>query len=156
MTAYEELLQEAEDNGIEVIEFTFRGANKGMYADSTIAIRKDIETTTEKKCILCEELEHSYTTVGNIIDLEPVQNRKQEQLARNRSYERLIPLKSIIKASVECCTNLHELAESLDVTETLLKEALNYYQSKYGLFKEVDNYCIYFSPLTVCKYEYKK
>ncbi len=156
MTAYEELLQEAEDNNIEVIEFTFRGANKGMYADSVIAIRKDIETTTEKKCILCEELEHSYTTVGNITDLKPVQNRKQEQIARNRSYERLIPLKLIIKASIECCTNLHELAEYIDVTENFLREALEYYQGKYGLYKEVDNYCIYFSPLTVCKYEYKK
>lgn len=156
MTAYEELLQEAEDNDIEVIEFTFRGSNKGMYADSVIAIRKDIETTAEKKCILCEELEHSYTTVGNIIDLGPVQNRKQERIARNRSYERLVPLKLIIKASVECCVNLHELAEYVDVTEEVLKEALEYYQNKYGLYKEVDNYCIYFSPLTVCKYEYKK
>lgn len=59
MTAYEELLQEAEDNNIEVIEFTFRGTNKGMYADGVIAIRRDIETVIEKKCILCEELEQS-------------------------------------------------------------------------------------------------
>ena len=156
MTAYEELLQEAEDNNIEVIEFTFRGANKGMYADSTIAIRKDIETTTEKKCILCEEIEHYYTSVGNIIDLKSVKNRKQEQIARNRSYERLVPLKSIIAASFECCTNIYELAEYLDVTESFLKEALQHYQSKYGLYTEVDNHCIYFSPLSVCRYKYKK
>ena len=32
MTAYEELLQEAEDNNIEVMEFIFRGSNKGMYS----------------------------------------------------------------------------------------------------------------------------
>ncbi|WP_313413218.1 ImmA/IrrE family metallo-endopeptidase [Sedimentibacter sp.] len=156
MIAYEELLQEAEDNNIEVIEFTFRGTNKGMYADGVIAIRRDIETVIEKKCILCEELEHAYTTVGDITGLETIQNRKQEQIARNRSFERLIPLKSIIKASFTYCTSLYELAEHLDVTEEFLKEAIEYYQSKYGLYKEVDNYCIYFSPLTVCKYKYEK
>lgn len=155
MTAYEELLQEADDEDIEVIEFTFHGNNKGMYSDGIIAIRKDIETTTERKCTLCEELEHHYTSVGNILDLRLIQNRKQERIARNRSYERLIPLKSIIKASYECCTNLYELAEYLDVTEGFLKESLEYYQSKYGLYIELDNYCIYFSPLSVCKYNYK-
>lgn len=156
MTAYEELIQEADDNGIEVIEFTFRGNNKGMYADSVIAIRNDIETIAEKKCILCEELEHSYTSTGNILDLEPVQNRKQEQIARKWAYERLVPLKSIVQASFDGCANLYELAEYLDVTEDFLREALTFYQDKYGLFTEVDNYCIYFSPLTVCKYKYKK
>ncbi len=156
MTAYEELLQEAEDNNIEVIEFMFHGTNKGMYADSTIAIRKDIKTTVEKKCTLCEELEHAYTSTGNILDLKSVQNRKQEQIARKRSFERLVPLKSIIKASFESCASLYELAEYLDVTEKFLKDALTYYQSKYGLYTEVGNYCVYFSPLTVCKYKYKK
>lgn len=155
MTAYEELLQEAEDEGIEVIDFTFHGTNKGMYADSTIAIRKDIETIVERKCILCEEIEHHYATIGDITDLKPVQNRKQEQIARNRSYRRLIPLKSIIEASFECCTSLYDLADYLDVTEQFLIDTLKYYESKYGLYAEVDNYCIYFSPLTVCKYNYE-
>lgn len=155
MTAYEDLLQEAEDNDIEVIEFIFKSDIKGLYSDNCIAINKKIKTETEKKCILCEELEHHYTTTGNIIDLKPIQNRKQELIARKWSYEKLVPLKSIIKASYACCTNLYELAEYLDVTEEFLKEALNYYQSKHGLYKEVDSYCIYFSPLTVCKYNYE-
>ena len=156
MTAYEELLQEAEDNNIEVMEFIFRGSNKGMYSDGIIAIRKDINTNTEKKCILAEELGHYHTSKGNILDLKSVSNRKQERQARKWSYEKLVPLKSIIKASFECCTNIYELAEYLDVTEDFLKEVLQYYQSKYGLYAEVDNYSIYFSPLTVCKYKYKK
>jgi hypothetical protein len=127
-----------------------------MYADSTIAIRNDIETTTEKKCILCEELEHHYTSIGNIVDLKSVCNRKQERQARKWSYEKLIPLKSLIKASFSGCTNLYELAEYLDVTEMFLKDALFHYQNKYGLYAEVGNYCIYFNPLTVCKYNYKE
>lgn len=155
MTAYEELLQEAEDNNIEVIEFTFRGTNKGMYADSTIAIRKDIETTAERKCILAEELGHFHANTGNITDLKPIQNRKQEGQARKWSYEKLVPLKSLIRASCSGCMNIYELAEYLDVTEDFLKDALKYYERKYGLYAEVGNYCIYFNPLTVCHYKYK-
>lgn len=156
MIAYEELLQEADNEGIEVIEFTFKSDIKGLYSDNCIAISHKLNTTTEKKCILAEELGHYHTSEGNLIDLKSIQNRKQEKQARKWSYERLIPLKSIIKASFTYCTSLYELAEHLDVTEEFLKETLEYYQSKYGLYREVDNYCIYFSPLTVCKYKYKK
>lgn len=155
MTAYEELLQEADDNDIELLEFTFHGTNKGMYIDNVIAIRSDIKTYTEKKCILIEELGHHYMTIGNITDLKSVCNRRQERQARKWSYERLVPLKSIINASFECCTNLYELAKYLDVTEVFLKDALIHYQTKYGLYAEVGNYCIYFNPLTVCKYNYE-
>jgi len=153
---YDQVVQAIYDEGIELIEFSFRGGLKGLYSDNTIAIRSDIPTTTEKKCILAEELGHHHVTTGNIIDLKSVCNRKQERQARKWSYEKLIPLKSIIKVSYSGCTNLHELAEHLDVTEEFLKEALEYYQSKYGLYAEVGNYCVYFSPLTVCKYKYKK
>ncbi len=156
MTAYEELLQTADDEGIEVIEFTFKSDIKGLYSDNCIAISRKLNTTTEKKCILAEELGHYYTSEGNIVDLKNICNRKQERQARNWSFEKLVTLKSLIKASFECCTSLYELAKYLDVTEEFLKEALDYYQSKYGPYTEVDNYCIYFNPLTVCKYKYKK
>lgn len=152
---YNSLLQEAEDNNIEIIEFTFESDSMGMCVDNIIALSDKLDTTVEKKCILAEELGHYYTTVGNISDLRDVLNRKQERKARNWSCEKLIPLKSILKAYYNQCTNLYELAEYLDVTEKFLKDALEYYQSKYGLYKEVGNYCIYFNPLTVCKYNYR-
>lgn len=40
MTAYENLLQEAYDNNIEVIEFTFKSGIKGLYSDNIIALNK--------------------------------------------------------------------------------------------------------------------
>lgn len=153
---YDQLEQLADDEGIEIIEFLFKSSNKGMYSDNVIAINKNIKTRVEKKCILAEELGHHYTTSGNIIDLKNICNSKQELTARKWSYEKLVPLESIIQASFECCTSLYELAEYLDVTEEFLREVLTYYESKYGLYTEVDNYCIYFSPLTVCKYNYEQ
>jgi len=151
---YEQLVQAAEDDDIEVMEVNFKGGLKGLYSDNVISINSKIQTSIEKKCILIEELGHHYKTTGNIIDLKNVCNRKQELKARNWSYEKLVPLKSLIKASYNGCTNLYELAEYLDVTEEFLKCTLNYYESKFGIFTEVDNYCIYFNPLTVCKYSY--
>lgn len=153
---YEGLLCIADHEDIEVIEFNFQGGIKGLYDNNYIGIRKNIETYTEKKCLLAEELGHHYTTTGNILNLESIQSQKQELRARRWGYEKLLPLKSLIKASFEGCTNLFELAEYLDVTEDFLKASLEYYQTKYGLYTEVDEYCIYFSPLTVCKYNYTK
>lgn len=153
---YEELLQEAEDNTIEVIEFTFESDCMGMLYDDTIALSPKLKTSKERKCILAEELGHYHTTIGNIIDLKNVCNYKQELKARKYAYNKLVPLKSLIEASYSGCTNLYELLEHLDVTEEFLKDALKHYESVYGLFAEVENYCVYFNPLTVCKYNYKK
>ncbi len=152
---FEGLLQEADDNNIEIIEFTFESDCMAMCVDNTIAMSAKLDTSKDKKCILAEELGHCYITSGNIINMKNVCNCKQERIARNWSFERLIPLESLISASCEGCTNLYELAEYLDVTEEFLKEALQHYQNKYGLYTEVGDYCIYFSPLTVCKYNYE-
>jgi hypothetical protein len=153
---YEQLAMIAENEDIEVIEINFRGHTKGLYSDNVISINSSIETTIEKKCILAEEMGHHYTTSGNILDLKAVSNRKQECLARNWSFEKLVPLKELINASFNCCTNIFELAEYFDITEQFLSDVLKYYESKYGLFIEIDDYCIYFNPLTVCKYNYDK
>lgn len=152
---YEQVVQAIYDEDIEIIEFDFRGGIKGLYSDNTIGIRSDIKTNIEKKCVLAEELGHHYITTGNITDLKSVCNRKQERQARKWSYEKLVPLTSLIKASYSGCTNIYELAEYLDVTEIFLKDALQHYLNKYGLYAEVDNYCIYFNPLTVCRYNFK-
>ncbi len=152
---YEQLVQFADCDKIEVIEFNFKSGLKGLYCDDTIAINSKLETTTEKKCILAEELGHYYTTAGDILNQNNIANRKQEHIARKWGYEKLIPLMDLIKASFKCCSNLYELAEYLNVTEEFLRDTLQHYQNKYGLYAETGDYCIYFSPLTVYKYNYK-
>lgn len=152
---YEDLICEANSENIEVYEINFPKGIKGLYCDGYISINKKIETTKEKKCVLAEELGHYHTSVGNIIDMKNIINRKQELVARKWGYEKLIPLKLLVQATFKSCTSLYELAERLDVTEEFLKEALQYYNNKYGLYAEVDNYCIYFNPLSVCKFNYE-
>lgn len=102
--------------------------------------------TVKKACVLAEELAHSKLTVGNIIDMNNVQNRKQEYLTRLRAYDKMVGLIGIIRGYQARRQSLHELAEFLNVTENFLHDALDCYRSKYGTFAEIDNYVIIFEP----------
>lgn len=142
---YEKLLDEAHSEGLIVKEKYIPGYGGRIYKNR-IAIHNEIETSAEKSCILAEELGHHYTTVGNILDQFSVSNRKQELRARMWAYNKLIGLMGIIKSYEHGCQSYHEMAEYLDVTEEFLKDALERYRQKYGMYTVVDNYIIYFEP----------
>lgn len=142
---YEALLDEAYQSGLSVKEKPLK-YNNGRIKGSRIAIRKDIDTTTEKACVLAEEMGHHYTSVGNILDMSDARNRKQERQARMWAYNRLIGLCGIIKAYKAGCQNRYEIAEYLEVTEECLQECIEIYRDKCGVYTTVDNYVIYFLP----------
>lgn len=148
MVEYNELLEDAEQNDILVIEnYDFSGTRiKGLYCNGVIALDKNIDTHKEKKCILAEELGHHYTASGNILDQSSVSNRKQELLGRIYAYNKLVGLMGIVRAHKNHCSDLSETAEFLDVTEEFLADALNYYRAKYGKNVNIDDYVIYFEP----------
>lgn len=142
---YEALLDEANNNGLIVKEKLLQSSD-GRIKGNRIAIRKDIETSAEKNCVLAEELGHYHTTVGDITNLSDSQNRKQERQARLWGYNKLIGLPGIIKAFQSGCHSRHETAEYLDVTEEFLQECIDCYRDKYGVCKKVDNYTVFFIP----------
>lgn len=142
---YEELLIQSDSKDIQVKEIPLR-EDDGRINGNRIGIRKDIPTQAEKSCVLAEELGHYHTTYGDILDLDNVQNRKQELRARMWGYDRLIGLKGIIQTYKRGCRNPAEMAEELDVTEEYLLEALNAYRSKFGTRTTADGYVIYFEP----------
>ncbi len=144
---YEELLTEADDEGIHVDEkFSFSSKLKGLYVDKNIALADTLETSAEKACILSEELGHYYTSTGNILDQSLSENRKQEYRARLMAYDKLVGLNGIIEAYKKGCRNSYEMADYLNVTESFLMEVIETYKSKYGQHTTVDNYVIYFEP----------
>lgn len=118
---------------------------KGLYFDGNIAIEETL-MNSEKNCILAEELGHYYTTSGNILDLSNTSNRKQELRARAWAYDRLVGLSGIIFCFEAGCRNLYEMAEYLEVTEEFLKETIERYRQKYGVYVSIKNYVIYFEP----------
>lgn len=146
---YDEMLIEAEKDGLRVKEKGLKYGFKGLYKDGKILIDKKIVTDAERKCILAEEIGHHETTFGDIIDGTSISNKKQEIIARRWAYKRMVSLTKIIVAHQVGIRNIYELADFLEVTETFLKEALNYYENKYGNWYSIDNYIIRFNPLGV-------
>lgn len=143
---YEELLIEADGRGYVVKEKPLR-MNNGRIKGRRIAIRKDLPTERQKAETLLEELEHGYSTCGNILDQNVPLNRLQELRARRRAYKRLVTFPALIKAYDAGCQSLYELSEALDVSEGFLMGALKMYAGKYGN-KPVyhDNHLISFYP----------
>lgn len=148
MNEYEELLDHAEKENINVIEdYDLSDTRlKGLYCDGVVALDKNIETESERRCVLAEELGHYHTTVGDILDPSSSSNRKQELHARVWAYNKLIGLNGIVDAYKHGCLSSHEVAEYLNVTEAFLQETLSCYRSKYGKYTKFGNYVIYFQP----------
>lgn len=146
---YETLLHEAEEERIDVVYRPLRGKTKGLYCNGVIAINRNISSTTEKACILAEELGHYHTSVGNILDQSKLQNRKQELQARAWSYQKLVPLDKLVEAYKAGIKTRHELADFLEVTEVFLMAALQKYKEKYGIYCRIGNYYLCFEPLGI-------
>lgn len=142
---YESLLVQADSHQLTVKEKHFKQFD-GLIVGNKIGIRKDIETTKKKSCVLAEEIGHHFTSAGDILDQSDAMNQKQEHRARLYGYNLKIGLMGIVRAYENGCRNLYEMAEFLDCTEEYLAEALNCYKSKYGKFVTADNYIIYFIP----------
>ena len=135
MTIYEELLEEANNSGLIVREKTLSGSD-GLIYRNRIAISNRLKTSAEKACVLAEEIGHHHTAVGDIFDLQDIENMKQEQKGRLHGYNRMIGLRGIISAFNAGCQNRYEY----------LQEAIDCYKGKYGEYITVDNYVIYFIP----------
>lgn len=141
---FEALLDDADAEGLTIKERPFRTYD-GRIKGKNIYLRKGM-SASEKKCVLAEELGHHYTTVGNILDMTDISNRKQERQARMWGYDKLIGLAGIIKAFEAGCQDRFEVAEYLGVTDEYLCECLEAYRDKYGIGTTVDNYYIMFIP----------
>ena len=147
MNKLEKLEQEAFEDKVKVHDYYLgEDSLKGIYIDGNVAINTSVSNSTEKTCVLAEELGHHHTSVGDIIDMTDTQNRKQERQARLWGYNKLIGLTGIINAFRAGCQSGHEVAELLDVTEEYIQECIDCYRDKYGVYTEIDNYVIYFIP----------
>lgn len=132
MDDYELLLDEIQSE-LPVIEGSLleKTGRHGLYRSGRIYIEKTL-SPTKKREVLAEEYGHFKTSVGNILDQEKHANRKQELQARNISYENIVSLEKLIACSEANLSNHYECAEFLNVSVETLKNALAYYQQKYG------------------------
>jgi len=114
LTGYEELIEEAHEEGLMVKEKPLE-AHDGLIVGSRVAIRNTIDTSVEKACVLAEELGHHYTSVGNILNQTEHENRRQERKARVWAYNKKIGLTGLISAYKAHCRNRYEISQHLDI-----------------------------------------
>ncbi len=143
MCTYESLLSDADQLGLEVIEKNFHSDAKGFCKGNKIGIKKNM-SQSEKACILAEEIGHFQTTVGNIIDLNNLQNRKQEKAARKWAVKKMISTEDLIHAAEHSCNTLYDAAEFLGVTEKFLQDAILIFREIYGVQHTVSDKTVIF------------
>jgi Zn-dependent peptidase ImmA (M78 family) len=131
MHTYEKMLIDASNNGFEIVEKNFKSDAKGLCKGRKIGIRKDM-SDTEKVCVLAEELGHYYTSVGNILDQNNVNNKKQELVARRWATNILLCPADLIDACRAGNEYISDIAEFLGVTSEFLIDAINVFSAKYG------------------------
>lgn len=151
MTKYEKLEEEATEKGLRVFDLPLQHTD-GMCCGDLIGIRSG-QTEPEKTCVLAEEIAHAELTVGDILDQNDVNNRKQERLARIAAYDRLIGLAGLVRAFDHGCRSRYDVACFLGVTEEFLIDTVAYYHEKYGRYAKYGQHLVIFEPgLTIMKY----
>lgn len=154
MTDYERLIDTVHNDGIEVVEFDFTSDRiHGLYSDGCVAINKNLPSD-EKLVTLYEEWGHSKVNSGNLLNQKCLNNRKQETAARRWAYEKFMPVEKFIALIIEHRpADTWELLEIMHVPYPYLCDLINYYQQKYGPYKEFDNGCIWFQPIDIAIYK---
>jgi len=144
---YEQLLDEAVENGLTVIEkYPFLSPRiRGLCCDDTIAISAQVETEAERKVVLCEELTHALHSYGNILS-----DKQMERRTRERIFDRLVGLEGLLNAYLAGCREPWEFAEHFDVPVEFLLDAVACYRARFGtmtrLCNEQGDFAISFEP----------
>lgn len=154
MTDYENEVAKAEKLGLVVKdELEFESKAKGALAGRKVLISKNAATESEKKCVLWEEVSHYRLNCGDILDQGDGNNRHQELKAHRKMVRDNLPLKKIVSAivSLGTDTNICEVAETLEVTEKFLREAIDTYGAEFGPCTRIGGFLVTFEPFNVGK-----
>lgn len=111
----------------------------GLVIGRSIFINAD-RSTEEKYELLQEEVAHYDTTVGNIVEEDTREKRKQEKKARSLAKERAVTLDGLIHCFYTGLWGPEEVADYFGVTEKFLFSALEHYRDKYGVIFRYNGY----------------
>lgn len=143
---YEELLIKSDDDGLIVKEKNIPGYG-GRIWKNRIAVHDGLKTSSEKACVLAEELGHFHTTVGDINGRTDHDAVRQEHIARAYAFEMQIGVSGLVRAYQHGCRTYYDVAEYLDVPQAFLQDAMVYFRMKYGdSVQEVDGHSVRFLP----------
>lgn len=152
MSKYDEVMYQYHDEVFISDKFSLAGDFKGFYDNGVILVDRDVKGP-QKLEILFEEIAHHKYTWGDITDQSKFNNRKFENYARRAGYQAALPLRIIIEAYHYGISNLHELAEYVELSEEYIIKVIDFYKKKYGLSTYYNGYVIKFEPLQVFEYK---
>ena len=145
---YEEMVQYAFNEGVQVIEYDFNGELGGYYCDGYIFIDKSADEP-DKIALLAEEIGHYYTATDDISELNTAEKCKQERKGRSWAINKLLSFDDIVESIINGSDTLYQVADDLDLTIEFLNEAIAYYHSKYGSSYDYDGYTVLLSNNSV-------
>lgn len=99
-------------------------------------------------------MERTNNITNSNLNFTKESNAKQEIIARIWSIENLLTPNKIIDLLLSEVSNTYELSEELHITESLLKEALQYYKNKFGIYYVGENHLLVFEPLHLVEISY--
>ncbi|BAP85488.1 hypothetical protein LOOC260_109490 [Paucilactobacillus hokkaidonensis JCM 18461] len=112
----------------------------GFITGKTIYLNKNL-SIQEQYQWLQEEIAHYDYTVGDIVDENTTDKRKQEHLARSKAMERTVTLDGLVYCFVHELWAPDEIADYFDVTDDYLRDCLENYATKRGsVFRYKDYY----------------
>lgn len=136
MNTLEKLYDIAEKEKISINNYnweTFKAMIFEIDNEYSIALdRKLINSSTEEKEILAEELGHYYCNALYYIKSDTVLKSKCEQRAKKWAYSILVPFQKL-KEKIAQGFNLYDLAEYFDVDCEYMNDCINFYTGKYGI-----------------------
>ena len=159
LTLLEKLTEECEKSEINIENQALpKNINAVFYEDKetepVITINKALKTQSGQACVLAEELGHYYTSCGDLLtdtSIDKIVINQQENRAKRWAVKKLISIKRIIKAFESGVSNMSEMADYLDITESFLIDAFETYNAMYGKCKRRGNYTIFFDPPGIIK-----
>lgn len=141
MKQFELLEQEAYNSGIDVLteDIPVPGMTAVYVNFNPDNIKIIVEPSNEAQmlCELAEELGHHNTGDRRVLRYNSVDDWKAEARARRWAHDRLLSIDAVRKAAANS-DNIYEMAETLNVTEDFLREAVDDFMSR-GLWSVEGN-----------------
>lgn len=117
---------------------------KGLYVDNYVYLNPQ-QTREELVGTIAEEIGHYLTTVGDITDQHSLENRKQEQKARDVGNMLVVEPFDLLDCYESGCSTIWECADHLQLSTDTLQAALAAYRKKYSRLKVNEIYSLYFN-----------
>lgn len=116
---------------------------KGLIINNVVYLNPE-QSHAELSSTVAEEIGHHLTSVGNIVDQDTIEKRKQEQKARDIGAMMVVTPEDIIECYKEGFSEVWECAEFLEITKEAMQNAVDVYHKTYGRWLCCENYSIEF------------